>query len=366
MVLSHRSSPRAWGAPLEPGRVCARVRFIPTPRGGERSCVFSTISSQSGSSPRAWGARRSDHGPPRPLRFIPTRVGSATDHRGHPHRSPVHPHARGERKSPPSSAVSAPGSSPRAWGARRPDVDGRVEHRFIPTRVGSASCPRRRRRARSVHPHARGERVGRAPTRPPSHGSSPRAWGALLRRRPVLDRRRFIPTRVGSAAFAVARAPVIPVHPHARGERATRLAAVRSAFGSSPRAWGALERVSALIGGRRFIPTRVGSAACLTRWESTPPVHPHARGERRPNRRRWSASIGSSPRAWGALGREARDRLQVRFIPTRVGSAPLSGEVKRRTPVHPHARGERRHAARVHEVGRGSSPRAWGARAVGG
>src|SRR5574337_803731 len=49
---------------------------------------------------------------------------------------------------------------------------------------------------------------------------------------------------------------------------------------------------------------------------------------------------GSSPRAWGAPNQEARLALNLRFIPTGVGSTQVLTKALPSRSVHPHGRGE--------------------------
>jgi len=274
-----------------------------------------------GSSPRAWGARQLERERARLVRFIPTRVGSARRGRARAPDAAVHPHARGERADLEMVFPGGPGSSPRAWGAQSRRAPRALPPRFIPTRVGSAPATGRRPAPPAVHPHARGERSSRVASHVSAAGSSPRAWGA----RPLAVHRgrarRFIPTRVGSASARGSPRSGSPVHPHARGERASPRRRWASAFGSSPRAWGALRLRSERPLGHRFIPTRVGSAKVIG-----PSPKPGG---------------GSSPRAWGAQGGAGGDGAGGRFIPTRVGSARARRRRWRGSAVHPHARGER-------------------------
>src|SRR5204863_74367 len=112
-----------------------------------------------GSSPRAWGTQEAAALDGEGARFIPTRVGNALAARVPLPRSPVHPHARGERCAYISSAAMPYGSSPPAWGTRLRRKQTVLLLRFIPTRVGNATAAPATGRGRSVHPHARGERV---------------------------------------------------------------------------------------------------------------------------------------------------------------------------------------------------------------
>ena len=70
--------------------------------------------------------------------------------------------------------------------------------RFIPTCVGSMTGASRGVVPGAVHPHVRGEHWVNKGVCRRLHGSSPRAWGAYLMRKPIYAPVRFIPTCVGS------------------------------------------------------------------------------------------------------------------------------------------------------------------------
>src|SRR5690606_19136678 len=110
------------------------------------------------------------------------------------------------------------GSPPRAWGRLERGQAREHRARFTPTRVGTASRAARRWACTAVHPHARGDGAVLAALVPRVGGSPPRAWGRL---RAELGGRldgRFTPTRVGTATRGSCRLGAYPVHPHARGD----------------------------------------------------------------------------------------------------------------------------------------------------
>ena len=171
---------------------------------------------------------------------------------------------------------------------------------------------------------------------------------------------RFIPTRVGNRERPCRAAGRAPVHPHARGEQLFATNGVNAIVGSSPRAWGTVQEWTLRPHSIRFIPTRVGNRDRdrLGAWLAS--VHPHARGEQMVGRIQRSITTGSSPRAWGTASRlQLRSRCR-RFIPTRVGNSFACASRGCGLPVHPHARGEQVHLARIVTPSIGSSPRAWG------
>ena len=130
--------------------------------------------------------------------------------------------------------------------------------------------------------------------------------------------------------------------------------------GSSPREWGMQSSSNEQSIVTRFIPTRVGNAPIPARRCSREAVHPHASGECVRFRDIVWPPTGSSPREWGMLvDRIAKPRLK-RFIPTRVGNADPKGSPHLSAPVHPHASGECETKLAAGAVGGGSSPREWG------
>ena len=233
----------------------------------------------------------------------------------------VHPHARGERV----GLIVA---------------DDRLV-RFIPTPVGNASTKRLASATTTVHPHARGERPSIIGMIYRGCGSSPRPWGTPMASNGGLRWRLVHPHARGERELPPSdRLHRHLVHPHARGERAICAPSEYATPGSSPRPWGTLIQLDDLAQDGRFIPTPVGNAC----------------GCERSGREQH----GSSPRPWGTLPEPGDDVGHGRFIPTPVGNAIIQAPTSRSVAVHPHARGER--GAGQAGVSRrdGSSPRPWG------
>ena len=225
-----------------------------------------------------------------------------------------------------------------------------VYARFIPTHVGNANIKPSAAQVFTVHPHACGERLSILYRVVDLIGSSPRMWGTLFIYLSVCFYLRFIPTHVGNA-YVKARCPLmVPVHPHACGERLYLPGMRYPHFGSSPRMWGTHIASSFNVFETRFIPTHVGNANNLYRHGSTVSVHPHACGERPSAILIECTPNGSSPRMWGT-----HSATSVRFIPTHVGNA-----FSYLGAVHPHACGERFKNIIVSFPAPGSSPRMWG------
>ena len=152
---------------------------------------------------------------------------------------------------------------------------------------------------RAVHPHAHGERDGLGHRAAFSDGSSPRTWGTLAHLLGVVAVPRFIPTHMGNATWPPSRPPARSVHPHAHGERLETVRPVSAATGSSPRTWGTRIVVSTLQPLHRFIPTHMGNASVSRLRPVRKPVHPHAHGERHARTTHAGPDDGSSPRTWG-------------------------------------------------------------------
>ena len=191
------------------------------------------------------------------------------------------------------------GSSPRAWGTRVDDGQGRHRPRFIPTCMGNARIPPRAAVPPAVHPHVHGERYRFMGIADSIIGSSPRAWGTPDIFFDYHFGDRFIPTCMGNAVSKAPRLTVFAVHPHVHGERFVPIASPPAKYGSSPRAWGTLVEPHRTVELYRFIPTCMGNAFRGIPGKSGPTVHPHVHGERILKRCRHMIGVGSSPRAWG-------------------------------------------------------------------
>ena len=233
-----------------------------------------------------------------------------------------HPHGRGERQYRASFSRLAIGSSPRAWGtaARKPwQTD---PQRIIPTGVGNGSMAILTKILRADHPHGRGERPARSRSFPRVSGSSPRAWGTVVRNDSVNQNIRIIPTGVGNGRTATGGTINMADHPHGRGERRLAWPERRMMSGSSPRAWGTGRLRERRRRHRRIIPTGVGNGSCSRICRSGGTDHPHGRGERDGANGRKPSRVGSSPRAWGTVEYRAEFVSSTRIIPTGVGNGP--------------------------------------------
>ena len=94
-------------------------------------------------------------------------------------------------------------------------------------------------------------------------GSSPRARGAVCLCARTLDAHRIIPARAGSSSREVCRGPESWDHPRARGEQIVCVSLVLLSMGSSPRARGAVSFENKQDENNGIIPARAGSrTAC--------------------------------------------------------------------------------------------------------
>jgi len=257
-------------------------------------------------------------------------MGNAPDPPGATGWASVHPHVHGERPGGGVLVDLSVGSSPRAWGTREPAGSHYAVYRFIPTCMGNASSDADPNRNAPVHPHVHGERIISSKCGRAGPGSSPRAWGTLDRDGGCWQGSRFIPTCMGNAWKNKMILTWIMVHPHVHGERCLGRRRRAIDTGSSPRAWGTLCRYHASCINSRFIPTCMGNAPDTEYTSHCHPVHPHVHGERAICRSSRRHRVGSSPRAWGTHSLSLADACIRRFIPTCMGNAtPRPMEIPR-------------------------------------
>ena len=112
-------------------------------------------------------------------------------------------------------------------------------------------------------------------------------------------------------------------------------------IGSSPRLWGTVFTAQIADDDIWFIPTPVGNGFQLETGSVATSVHPHACGERRRYYENGSHAGGSSPRLWGTVYANVFRGEFQRFIPTPVGNGRTAMFKSDDAAVHPHACGER-------------------------
>ena len=252
------------------------------------------------------------------------------------------------------------GSPPHAWGRHHGRDQARCRGRFTPTRVGKTTAARQPATGPAVHPHTRGEDASKVTFGIGASGSPPHAWGRHPHLLDTVPDHRFTPTRVGKTSPSRAASRSRTVHPHTRGEDAASRGRGRYPRGSPPHAWGRLLRILRLVLGLRFTPTRVGKTPHRPSGRRGRAVHPHTRGEdRRPGQLR-DVSHGSPPHAWGRQVEAHPGVVHVRFTPTRVGKTSSRDPDSRWAAVHPHTRGEDVDLVPMVIYARGSPPHAWG------
>ena len=232
------------------------------------------------------------------------------------------------------------GSPPRAWGRRVGVFYVMSAQRFTPTCVGTAKSLTVSGSLKTVHPHVRGD--GKTPRCPMDnrHGSPPRAWGRQKKIKKIKRSLRFTPTCVGTASFPPPLLLLGSVHPHVRGDGVTPCRSVLPAVGSPPRAWGRRDQYRMADTVNRFTPTCVGTARPKCRSASTASVHPHVRGDGLMAIGWLAVGHGSPPRAWGRPGIHSLGLRRRRFTPTCVGTARHRRYDDCVRSVHPHVRGD--------------------------
>jgi hypothetical protein len=151
---------------------------------------------------------------------------------------------------------------------------------------------------------------------------------------------RSIPTCVGTTICPVVSWRDIVVHPHVRGDYGFSKPIVTLMYGPSPRAWGLRRADAAAQGGRRSIPTCVGTTRPSGARGARGAVHPHVRGDYSSRTPSPCLDLGPSPRAWGLRGHPLHGVQVGRSIPTCVGTTGPLGGLERGGPVHPHVRGD--------------------------
>ncbi len=110
------------------------------------------------------------------------------------------------------------------------------------------------------HPHAYGDKKNDKKRGLGSEGSSPRVWGQVLYIRILPNITRIIPTRVGTRYPSMMHSESGKDHPHACGDKYGYISALLVFLGSSPRVWGQEAIGLSVPERRRIIPTRVGTS----------------------------------------------------------------------------------------------------------
>ena len=152
------------------------------------------------------------------------------------------------------------GSSPRVWEQGHCCCTLIKHNRIIPTRMGTRVVNQLRHSLHKDHPHAYGDKSYAVALANSTPGSSPRVWGQAAVRRSDVKLYRIIPTRMGTSAFSSPLLSRSRDHPHAYGDKTYQLILRLRMAGSSPRVWGQDLQTKTIRQKRRIIPTRVGTS----------------------------------------------------------------------------------------------------------
>ena len=151
---------------------------------------------------------------------------------------------------------------------------------IIPTRVGTSFASASSTDTGWDHPHACGDKASKLCVKQRFRGSSPRVWGQVVLYHKGYQVSGIIPTRVGTSFSRCTATQSMRDHPHACGDKKYPLAQRLSLQGSSPRVWGQESTMYVMLFRQGIIPTRVG-----TRWRTSASAlcawdHPHACGDK--------------------------------------------------------------------------------------
>ena len=131
--------------------------------------------------------------------IIPTRVGTRISTIYTSFFCEDHPHACGDKNDAHMKTIGCRGSSPRVWGQDFASAEQNLQHRIIPTRVGTRFLPFGRLVIVWDHPHACGDKTNIYYIYKGTIGSSPRVWGQVQLFTIIHRLQRIIPTRVGTS-----------------------------------------------------------------------------------------------------------------------------------------------------------------------
>ena len=193
------------------------------------------------------------------VRIIPTRVGTRRAEVARFLKSEDHPHACGDKNTPRLRFLRPTGSSPRVWGQALRVHHRRIQAGIIPTRVGTSNIYISFRHKPQDHPHACGDKASKLCVKQRFRGSSPRVWGQEISTGATFEFTRIIPTRVGTREYNVCNVVPSRDHPHACGDKVENISKCVMCLGSSPRVWGQVNKSPFSRSVIRIIPTRVGT-----------------------------------------------------------------------------------------------------------
>ena len=177
------------------------------------------------------------------------------------------------------------------------------------------------------HPHAYGDKILQFHGYTKRGGSSPRVWGQVGFTLLAEGRNGIIPTRMGTSNSAFRKPSRIKDHPHAYGDKNPERISICTVLGSSPRVWGQVKICPCATANNRIIPTRMGTSSPAVAKRCITPDHPHAYGDKGEKQVKNDRRRGSSPRVWGQDYRNCPQMRAAGIIPTRMGTR-LKKEVK--------------------------------------
>ena len=166
------------------------------------------------------------------------------------------------------------------WGQANPENANSMLYGIIPTRVGTSEYCVYDKQKCEDHPHACGDKCSYTAFKFTAYGSSPRVWGQVADRIESLEKRRIIPTRVGTRWVKAATMAAFWDHPHACGDKSSQPIDILTSAGSSPRVWGQADFSRKLKTTKRIIPTRVGTRIRYHSYYYCCEDHPHACGDK--------------------------------------------------------------------------------------
>ena len=130
-------------------------------------------------------------------------------------------------------------------------------------------------------------------------------------------------------------------HPHACGDKERYYFITNITRGSSPRVWGQVLPMTSHWLAIWIIPTRVGTSIILEKDTCALWDHPHACGDKNPQKQLCNGTQGSSPRVWGQVLMSLLRQRYVGIIPTRVGTSTSIVPAIMGAEDHPHACGDK-------------------------
>ena len=293
-----------------------------------------------GSSPRVRGIRQHSESFTRQVGIIPACAGNTPPRRRWWEGCRDHPRVCGEHAMYRRGRRKGPGSSPRVRGTPAGHPALRVRPGIIPACAGNTCSRSLCTSESSDHPRVCGEHCAAIFTALAIAGSSPRVRGTPLQKPILRHQGGIIPACAGNTPLCTVR--------------------VTGAWGSSPRVRGTLCpcRKNHYVTG--IIPACAGNTPRPRHVGRMGRDHPRVCGEHASAVSTASPSSGSSPRVRGTLLAQVRVRGEGGIIPACAGNTMTSRCPARSAWDHPRVCGEHHGEQRVHDRGKGSSPRVRG------